>query len=209
MHEIPLGKTVEYPQEYAPQVLFPIARSASRAAFAEASTLPFHGTDIWNAWELSWLESTGKPAVATATVTIPADSPNLIESKSLKLYLNSFVNTRYQSARNLEGILAADLSAAAGTAVDVKIAEASARTSDVIAQFPGICIDGLHIESPAGAPDAGVMRSGPDRVVSEELHSHLLRSNCPVTNQPDTGSILIRYGGSQIDRQTLLEYIIS
>ena len=209
MQEIPLGKPVDYPQEYAPGVLFPIARSESRGALFSAQDLPFRGEDVWNAWELSWLDTSGKPVVATACIRIPADSANLIESKSLKLYLNSHAYTRYTSAGELQEIVTADLSGAVESAVSVEIAEASVTTSDVITQFPGVCIDDLHIESPPAESDAGKMRSDAKSVVREELYSHLLRSNCPVTNQPDVGSILIRYEGAQINRQRLLEYIIS
>jgi 7-cyano-7-deazaguanine reductase len=206
MQENPLGKPLDYPQEYAPEVLFPIARSASRDALPGNDPLPFHGEDLWNAWELGWLKPSGTPVVATAVIRIPAHSENLIESKSLKLYLNSLANMRYSSDQEVATLIASDLAAAAGCAVAVTI---SAAPSDNIDQLPGICIDESQFEAVANDGEFPALRADAGSIVSEELYSHLLRSNCPVTNQPDTGSILIRYEGAKIGRSQLLKYIVS
>jgi 7-cyano-7-deazaguanine reductase len=206
MHENPLGKSLDHPQDYAPGALFPIARSASRDALPVNGPLAFHGEDLWNAWELGWLDPSGKPMIATAVIRIPAQSENLIESKSLKLYLNSLANTRYSSDREVATLIASDLTTAAGCTVTVKI---SAATSGDIDQLPGTCIDDSLFEAAANDGEIPALQSDAGSIASEELHSHLLRSNCPVTGQPDTGSILIRYEGPKIDRSRLLQYIVS
>jgi len=208
MHEIPLGKPTEYADEYAPELLFAVARSGARDAAGIGPDLPFAGSDIWNAWELTWLDESGKPVVATGTITVDAGSPNIVESKSLKLYLNSFAMTRYPSADEVSALIAKDLSQVAGSDIMVSIKTATDSTSDSIVEFPGTCIDELQIPAPPYHVDPGLLRCGDD-TICEALHSHLLRSNCPVTNQPDMGSILIDYTGPTIDRSSLLQYIIS
>jgi len=209
MNKVPLGKPVEFPEEYAPDVLCAIPRAESRSGLGLGGDLPFHGEDIWNAWELTWLAASGAPVVATATIRINAASPNLIESKSLKLYLNSFAMTRYVGPDELTNIIAIDLSGTTGLDVDVSISPASDSTSDTIEQFPGACIDAVEIGDVPTMVDATGLATNTGPEVTEELYSHLLRSNCPVTNQPDSGSILIRYRGQQIDRQALLTYLVS
>lgn len=209
MREIPLGKSTEYSGEYAPDLLFPVARADAREALGIGPKLPFSGTDIWNAWELTWLNAGGKPVVATATFLVDATSPNIIESKSLKLYLNSFAMTRFGSADEVAASITADLSRIAGNDVVVKITTAAESTSCSISEFPGTCIDDLDMSVLSEKVDAGLLRCEADEVIHEELYSHLLRSNCPVTNQPDMGSVLIRYRGPKIDRSSLLQYIVS
>lgn len=209
MDNIPLGNPVEFPQEYAPDVLFAIPRAESRTALGLHDDLPFHGKDIWNAWELTWLARSGTPVVGTATICIDAASPYLIESKSLKLYLNSFAMTRYTCPDELATIIANDLSNSAELEVDVSITPASDSTSDTIEQFPGANIDAVEIGDVPTTVEATVLATSAGPEVTEELYSHLLRSNCPVTNQPDSGSVLIRYRGQQIDRQALLTYLVS
>jgi 7-cyano-7-deazaguanine reductase len=208
MHEIPLGKPTEYASEYAPGLLFAVARSEARDASGIGPGLPFSGSDIWNAWELTWLDESGKPVVATATFTVDATSPNIIESKSLKLYLNSFAMTRFPNEDEISDLIEKDLSNIAGNKVVVDITPARISTSDSIAEFPGTCIDYLEITDVPNNVDAGLLRCS-NEVVSEEIFSHLLRSNCPVTNQPDMGSVLIRYSGPRIDHASLLQYIVS
>ena len=209
MSEIPLGRSTEYSGEYDPALLFAIGRSDARAVSGIGPELPFRGTDIWNAWELTWLDISGKPIVATAVIAIDAASPNIIESKSLKLYLNSLAMTRYQSSDEVAALIAKDLSGAAGDDVVVTVTPAADSTDIPISQLPGTCIDELDIVTVPGNVDASLLRCENSAAVTEELHSHLLRSNCPVTNQPDMGSILIRYGGPKIDRESLLSYIVS
>jgi 7-cyano-7-deazaguanine reductase len=209
MNKVPLGKPVDFPEEYAPEVLCAIPRAESRSALALAGELPFHGEDIWNAWELTWLDAGGKPVVATATIRINAASPNLIESKSLKLYLNSFAMTRYASQDELTTVIAGDLSLSAGDVVDVSITQAGDSMISEIRQFPGECIDAVTTNDVPATVDAAVLATAAGPLVTEEIFSHLLRSNCPVTNQPDSGSILFRYRGEKINRQALLTYIVS
>ena len=209
MSEIPLGRPTEYPVKYAPDLLFPVARNDARATLGIGTELPFTGTDLWNAWELTWLNADGKPAVATATFVVDATSPNIIESKSLKLYLNSFAMSRFGSADEITASIATDLSRIAGSDVAVTVTTAADSTGNSISELPGTCIDGLDMNSSSEFVDAGLLRCEGGNVKSEELHSHVLRSNCPVTNQPDMGSVLIRYSGQKIDRSSLLEYIVS
>ena len=209
MREIPLGKPTDYSGHYAPQLLFAVARSDARAASGIGPALPFTGVDIWNAWELTWLDATGKPVVATARILIDAASPNIIESKSLKLYLNSLAMTRYESGDEVAALIAGDLSAVARDDIVVTLTTAADSTDSPISRFPGYCIDDLDIGATPASVDARLLRCENEAEVTEELHSHVLRSNCPVTNQPDMGSVLIRYRGAKIDRAALLAYIVS
>jgi 7-cyano-7-deazaguanine reductase len=209
MSTIPLGQSAEYPEEYAPEVLFPVARAEARATFRLTGELPFHGTDVWNAWELTWLDSGGKPVIATATIRIDANSPSIIESKSLKLYLGSLAMCRYDSADELKAVIIKDLSAVAGTNVEVSIDPGPAGVLAGIAELPGSCVDGMPFNASREDVDATLLACSSNETVSESLHSHLLRSLCPVTNQPDYGSVLIRYRGPKIEASSILEYLVS
>jgi 7-cyano-7-deazaguanine reductase len=201
---LPLGRATDYPQKYAPEALCAVARSDSRQTLGITGALPFAGVDIWNAWELTWLGDSGKPQVATAEVVVPADSPNIVESKSLKLYLGSFAMTRFRTAERMAETIAADLSECAGAPVEVTL---DAETP--LATFPGACIDSLDVECAEWEVDAGLLESDPAREVQEHLHTHLLRSLCPVTGQPDIGSVLVSYAGPKIDPASLLRYVVS
>jgi 7-cyano-7-deazaguanine reductase len=205
----PLGKASSYPDKYAPELLFPIARSDARLTLGIAAPLPFTGVDIWNAWELTWLSATGKPEVAIAEIRVPADSPNLVESKSLKLYLNSLSMSSFESLETVGATIAGDLSAAAGATVGVEIASVSAAGNRQVNQLPGSCIDLLDVSCDTWEVDASLLHANPKAVVDESLHSHLLRSLCPVTGQPDAGSLLVSYRGPRIDQRGLLRYIVS
>jgi 7-cyano-7-deazaguanine reductase len=207
--ENPLGKVLKYPQTYAPELLYAIPRAASRASFISTPALPFHGTDVWNAWELCWLDTAGKPEIAKAVLRIPADSVNLIESKSLKLYLNSHANCRYPGEREIAAIIAADTSSAAGAAVSVTIETSPGAATGVFAVLPGTCIDDADTGPVRETIDGTRLRADAKHPVCETLHSHLLRSNCPVNGQPDTGSVLVRYEGGRLSRRRLLEYVVS
>jgi 7-cyano-7-deazaguanine reductase len=210
MSKIPLGKPTDYPAEYSPQVLFAVPRIEARKALGMSAELPFHGEDVWNAWELTWLEPSGKPSVATAVITVPADSPNIVESKSLKLYLNSLAMSQYESIDEIGEIIRRDLSGIIGSKVDISILPANDSSTARIASFPGDCIDDLEVQIDVSAGvDAETLKTTGEASIEEELHSHLLRSNCPVTHQPDMGSALVRYRGPAIDRESLLRYIVS
>ena len=205
-----LGKSVAGSSHYDPGLLFPIPRSQGRNAIGLSAVLPFHGVDIWNAWELSWLDALGKPQVAVAEIRVPADSPNLIESKSLKLYLNSLNAMRYPDAHHVERLLRYDLGAAAGGAVEVRVMGLERVSEAAIHDAEGTCIDDLPITiEHYGPPEPAFLCTNPGTRVSETLVSHLLKSNCPVTAQPDWASVVISYQGAAIDRAGLLRYIVS
>ncbi|HJV87982.1 MAG TPA: NADPH-dependent 7-cyano-7-deazaguanine reductase QueF [Noviherbaspirillum sp.] len=205
----PLGKPSSYVAEYAPSLLFPISRQPKRDEIGVGSTLPFFGIDIWNAYELSWLNLRGKPQVAIATFTVPADSPNIIESKSFKLYLNSFNQTKLASPEALADVLRADLSEGFGAPVQVKLVMPEAFSSIEMGELDGLLLDRLDIEVGEYTPDAALLKANhAEAMVEETLVSHLLKSNCLVTGQPDWGSVQIRYVGAQIDQESLLQYLI-
>jgi 7-cyano-7-deazaguanine reductase len=202
-----LGKKTEYPVSYSPDLLQSVPRDEHRRSLGLGAELPFAGEDIWNAYELTWLDVKGKPCVATAEIRVPADSPNIIESKSMKLYLTSLSMNRYEDTGVVRTTIASDLSRAAGAGVGVQLIPLDAPVT--FGSFPGDCIDDLDVECDSGAVDPELLRCANDGSVSEELHSHLLRSLCPVTDQPDSGSILIRYEGRPIDQGSLLRYLVS
>ena len=205
----PLGKPTAYQAEYAPSLLFPIAREQKRAEIGVGGTPPFFGVDIWNAYELSWLNQRGKPQVAIATFTVPADSPNIVESKSFKLYLNSFNQTRMASPEALTDLLRTDLSEGFGAPVQVKLTMPDAFASLRMGELEGLLLDRLDIDISDYSPNPSVLKANHEEAIVEEtLLSHLLKSNCLVTGQPDWGSVQIRYVGSQIDQEGLLRYLI-
>jgi 7-cyano-7-deazaguanine reductase len=205
----PLGKTTAYADRYDPSLLFPIPREHKRVELGVIAPLPFAGVDIWNAYELSWLDARGKPQVALAEFRVPADSPNIIESKSFKLYLNGFSQERIDTAM-LRGTLVRDLSAAAGAAVAVTLS-APAAGAHTIADLSGEVIDAQPLDiDDYGPPKAHYLSANHAAApIEETLVSHLLRSNCPVTGQPDWGSVQIAYRGAPIDHAGLLRYLIS
>jgi 7-cyano-7-deazaguanine reductase len=190
-------------------VLFAVARASAREPLGLASDPPFHGQDIWNAWELTWLDTSGKPVVATATFSVDAASPNIIESKSLKLYLNSFAMSHQDSQTALEKVIATDLSAVAGANVEVSISTGAGGAMARMSELPGTCVDDLELKSSAEYVNPELLRCFPDDLVTAVMHSHLLRSLCPVTGQPDFGSVLVRYHGPRIDPVSFLEYVVS
>jgi 7-cyano-7-deazaguanine reductase len=206
----PLGKSSAYQSQYAPELLFPIPRQQKREEIGLGSgTLPFFGVDIWNAYELSWLNMRGKPQVAIATITAPADSPNIVESKSFKLYLNSFNQTKLANSEALLALLREDLSNAFGAPVHVALTLPEAFGSLAIGEFEGTLLDRLDVDIDAYQPSPQLLRANHDEApVEETLVSHLLKSNCLVTGQPDWGTVEIRYVGPQIDQEGLLKYLI-
>ncbi|WP_426320801.1 NADPH-dependent 7-cyano-7-deazaguanine reductase QueF [Pseudoduganella sp. R-43] len=205
----PLGKTSAYRTDYAPELLFPIPRQGKRDELGLTGTLPFFGVDIWNGYELSWLNMRGKPQVAVARFTIPADSPNLIESKSFKLYLNSFNQTRLAGPDALKMLLQQDLSAAAGGSVHVTLTMQEDFQKLEMGELEGQLLDRLDIDVDNYSPQPETLKANFDELpVEETLVSHLLKSNCLVTGQPDWGSVQISYYGPQIDQESLLKYLI-
>lgn len=206
----PLGKPTEYRADYAPELLYPIPRQLKRDELGiAAGALPFVGEDLWNAYELSWLNAKGKPIVALASFRVPADSPNLIESKSLKLYLNSFNQTPFADLAAVETALVRDLSAAAGAPVRVTVEPLGSHPQVAIGYPQGELIDDLDIACTTYQPDPQLLTMGDGPECEETLVSHLLKSNCLVTGQPDWAMLVVRYRGRPIDRAGLLRYIVS
>jgi 7-cyano-7-deazaguanine reductase len=204
-----LGKPASYQSAYDPSLLFPIARQGKREELGISGTLPFFGFDLWNAYEVSWLNLRGKPQVAIATVMAPADSPNIIESKSFKLYLNSFNQTRLAGSAALLELLRADLSAGFGTPVQVALTLPDAFSTLQMGELDGLLLDRLDIDVEGYTPDRSLLSANQDEAaVEEKLVSHLLKSNCLVTGQPDWASVQIQYAGPQIDQEGLLRYLI-
>jgi 7-cyano-7-deazaguanine reductase len=206
-----LGQRVDYPASYDPARLFPIARAPQRASLGLGeAALPFRGVDIWNAYELSWLDGRGKPQVAIGEFRVPCESPSLVESKSLKLYLNGFTQERFGSIAALGARITADLSAAAGAPVGVALRAPSSLATDALGDLEGQSIDGLDVAiDHYGPPQASFLAADSTVPMSETLVSQLLKSNCPVTGQPDWATVQVRYAGPRIDREGLLRYLVS
>lgn len=209
-HASPLGKATEYQSHYAPELLYPIPRQLKRSELGITdANLPFVGEDLWNAYELSWLNPKGKPVVAVGTFRVPANSPNLIESKSFKLYLNSFNQSSFDNIAAVSATMSRDLSAAAGSPVIVTLEPLSASPVASIGTPDGILLDELDITCDRYQPEPALLTPLPGENVEETLYSHLLKSNCLVTGQPDWAMVVIRYRGKPIDRAGLLRYIVS
>lgn len=209
-HASPLGKATEYQSRYAPELLFPIPRQLKRSEIGiDDSALPFVGEDLWNAYELSWLNAKGKPVVAVGTFRVPADSPNLIESKSFKLYLNSFNQSSFESVEAVAQTMARDLSAAAGRPIAVALQPLASAPTAAIGIPAGIALDDLDIACDRYQPAPELLTTQAGAILEETLYSHLLKSNCLVTGQPDWAMVVIRYRGRPIDRAGLLRYIVS
>ena len=205
----PLGKVSAYQTQYTPELLFPIARQQKRDELKLTGTLPFFGVDIWNAYELSWLNMRGKPQVAIATFTVPADSPNIIESKSFKLYLNSFNQTRLANEDALLSLLRADLSNGFGAPVQVALTLQEHFSTLRMGELDGVLLDRLDLDVDLYTPSPKLLSASQNEApVEEKLVSHLLKSNCLVTGQPDWASVQIHYVGPQIDQEGLLRYLI-
>jgi 7-cyano-7-deazaguanine reductase len=203
-----LGRAVDYPRHYDASLLFPIARNVGRSSLSLDAALPFIGHDRWHAYELSWLDVRGKPVVATATFTVPADSPHLVESKSLKLYLNSFNATRFDDVEAVRARIATDLSQTAGTPVVVQFG-LPAFAEDDATSSNSFLLDTLDITiDDYGPPNKTHLHCMAERA-NETLCSQLLKSNCPVTGQPDWAHVRIAYAGPRIDRAGLLRYLVS
>ncbi len=206
-----LGKHSSYEPNYNPDILFPIARDTKRKEIGiDPNALPFYGYDSWNHYEVSWLNQKGKPIVATAHIYYDCSSPFIIESKSLKLYFNSFNNTKFSSITSLIETVKNDLQQRLKTDVTVNISPLNSNLNASIESFDGHCLDGLDIECDTYTVEPNYLTSsGAITITEETLYSNLLKSNCLVTKQPDWGSVQIHYKGKQIAREGLLKYIIS
>ena len=219
MNDTPLGKTVDYPSAYAPQLLFAIPRAAGRANLGLDSArkggtpnvLPFTGDDFWTAYEISWCNAQGKPLVAVGEFVLPCESPNIVESKSLKLYLNSLNQHRFTSFEDATKTIADDVSRVAGAPVDVTLYSIDDYARKGLTVFDGQCLDEQDVDCTVYQPDADllVLSGEGDEQVDETLYSHLMKSNCPVTGQPDWATIVVRYSGRPICHRSLLRYLVS
>ncbi len=207
----PLGKSSDYVATYSPHLLFPIPRAPKWAELGlAAETLPYQGVDLWNCYELSWLLPSGKPVVAIGEFEIPADSPSIIESKSFKLYLNSLNQSVFESREALAEVMSSDLSAVAGKPVKVRLRTLDEVAAEGVATLPGRCVDDLDVTiEHYDHPQPGLLACDAGHMVEESLHSHLLKSNCPVTGQPDWGSVVVEYRGAALQAESLLAYLVS
>ena len=219
-----LGKSSAYIDQYDASLLFPIARQTKRGELGIKSTLPFMGADLWTAYELSWLNPRGKPQIALAHITVPCETPCIVESKSFKLYLNSFNNTAFESIGAVRERIATDIGHAAwqpaegqDARVGVKNARVGVRlvppelfAAEKVVELDGVQLDRLDLDCTHYSPAPHLLQAAfNEKPVSETLVSHLLKSNCLVTSQPDWGSVQINYSGPQIDQAGLLQYIVS
>ncbi|OEF23930.1 NADPH-dependent 7-cyano-7-deazaguanine reductase QueF [Vibrio rumoiensis] len=218
-----LGQTTQYSHNYDPSLLQAVPRSLNRndLGLTDAQNLPFVGTDIWTMYELSWLNNKGLPQVAIGDVMLPVTSPNLIESKSFKIYLNSLNQTKFESWQQVQDTIAKDLSQCAGDPVSVELHSLQHYTQQPITTMQGHCIDDQDIEINDYQFDESYLEGAvtdrsistnqedPQNHITETLHSHLLKSNCLITNQPDWGSVEIEYTGKQINQEALLRYLVS
>jgi 7-cyano-7-deazaguanine reductase len=214
--QAPLGKTSSYADQYDASLLFPIARYDKRLEIGVNGTPPFFGADMWTAFEVSWLNERGKPQLAIAHITVPCESPNIIESKSLKLYLNSFNNTVFTDMTAVIAVLRGDLSAAAWQGstsygvVGVRMVAPNAFDAEPIHELDGLSLDRLDIDCTRYTPAPDLLRTTTGEApVSEVLVSNLLKSNCLVTGQPDWGSVQISYSGQALNQEGLLQYLVS
>jgi 7-cyano-7-deazaguanine reductase len=204
----PLGRRTSYAERYDPDLLFAVERAPQRAELGFGAALPFRGADLWTAYELSWLDAAGKPQVAIATLTVPAESPRLVESKSVKLYLTALNQTRFASEADVQAAIARDLSDATGASVGVALTLPPEFAALPHSELAGDCLDALPIAVDDGSPVPEALRAeGP--AVAESVYTRLFRSVCPVTGQPDYASVQLAYHGAQIDRAGLLRYLVS
>jgi 7-cyano-7-deazaguanine reductase len=204
----PLGHATTWSDAYDAALLFPVERAPLRDDLWLAPPLPFRGADLWTAYELSWLDSAGRPQVAIATFDVPAESPRIAESKSVKLYLTALNQTRFASSAAVAATIARDVGAATGSAIDVTLAPADHLAALSAGELAGACIDALPLVAIDDAPAPERLRaSGP--VVAETLCTRVFRSVCPVTGQPDYASVQIRYRGERVDAAGLYAYLVS
>ncbi|RUO25397.1 NADPH-dependent 7-cyano-7-deazaguanine reductase QueF [Aliidiomarina minuta] len=210
MSNLSLGQATEYSQQYNSELLQPVPRALNRTPIGiNEQNLPFYGYDEWTGYELSWLNSKGLPQVAIARFTVPVTSTNLIESKSFKLYLNSFNQSRFNDWQQVQTLMQQDLSACAAGPVTVQLYPLAEFAQESISNLPGIHLDSLDISINSYDYNPGLLRQKSGSEIEETLTSDLLKSNCLITNQPDWGSVSIAYKGPQIEHESLLAYLVS
>jgi 7-cyano-7-deazaguanine reductase len=203
----PLGRSTDYPERYDASLLYSMPRAPQREASGLSGELPFRGFDLWTAYEITWLDPRGKPQIAVGRMSVPADSPRIVESKSLKLYLGSFAQEKLADRGEVARMIDADLARACGASVAIEL-EPAGDSPAPLESLPGESLDELQIETDAYAPTPAFLAAGGPHV-DETLRTALFRSLCPVTAQPDVGDMMIRYRGPRIDRSGLLKYLVS
>lgn len=208
LEKSPLGNKTPYIETYSPDLLFPVPRSLARSKIGLDFCLPFSGVDLWSGFEISWLNNKGKPQVASAEFSFSCTSPNIVESKSFKLYLNSFNDSRFNSYNEVKQIISTDLSKTVASDVHVDLFTLDELKNKPLEDFQGVCLDSLEIETSTYHVDCNLLKTEPVHI-EEAVYTHLLKSNCLATGQPDWGSLYIKYEGPQIDHTSLLKYIIS
>ena len=207
---MPADNQTEYPTTYTPSLLEPIARQVQRQALGVAhGSLPFEGKDLWRAYEFTWLNDKGKPEVAVADFLIAGESTNLIESKSLKLYLGSFANTVFSRRDEVIQRLESDLTKTVQAPVGVRLVNSTEIQGEGVGQFDGILLDELDIDIVDYQCNPDLLDLESSMIIQENLHTHLFRSLCPLTGQPDFASIQVNYKGRGISHAGLLRYLIS
>jgi len=205
----PSGQSVVYSTHYNPGLLITIPRSENREKLGlNLKDLPFQGFDVWHAYELSWLNKQGKPQVAIGRLTFPCESTYLIESKSLKLYLNSLNQEKYGSDSELSELIADDLSTAVEASVTIELLSLNSE-GNALESPQGVCLDKLEVEISAYHPKAELLKNEDSNLVAETLYTNLFRSNCPITNQPDWATFTVTYKGKRISHVALLQYLVS
>ena len=207
----PLGKATDYPDRYDASLLFAVPRAPQRAALGIEGNLPFFGCDVWNAYEITWLDLQGRPRLAIGEFRVRAESPAMVESKSLKLYLGSFAQEPLASATALRERIAADLSRVCDDEVAVALTPSvtfEAAVPPRVASTRSESIDETDVTIEASHPDPALLAHA-EVPIDESLSSSLFRSTCPVTGQPDYADVFIRYRGPRIDRASLLRYLVS
>ena len=202
MTDLPLGKPVQAPRRLDRTVLRAIDRTAAREILGLGTPLPFRGEDVWRCYELSWLRPDGLPRIGVLTLRIPCVTPATVESKSLKLYLNGFAHTAFRTVREVRARIRADLEALVGAAIAADIAEGPGHGA--AGDFDSFCLDDLDRYEPDAALLQPTGATGADAV-----HTHLFRSVCPITAQPDWGAVAIAWRGGLLDRGSLLRYLVS
>ncbi len=206
MAQIPLGKQVKYSSVYDPALLFPIPRSNNRMDLKNGTN--FYGVDIWNCYEVSWLNMNGKPCVRILELYIPSTTTNIVESKSLKLYLFSLNNNKFDSEKTVMSLIKSDLEKALGSSVEVVLHNIEHFKNQKLNNLDYLCIDDLDVE--CDPSDKGVTLLQKDaKIVTEKFYTNLLRSNCLITSQPDWATLYVSYKGPKIDHSAFLKYIVS
>jgi 7-cyano-7-deazaguanine reductase len=208
VHSIPLGQDTEYRFDYDASLLAPIPRALGREKLGIDES-QFVGVDVWNAYEISWLNSRGLPLVRLARLVVPCDSPCIVESKSLKLYFNSFNQSTFDSEAMVKDLMQRDISHCVGADVQLFLLPVDDSEAFIPSIMPGTCLDSQQISCDQYQTDKSLLQCGEGRVTDERVYSHLLRSLCPVTGQPDWASVFIQYTGQRIDEASLLRYIVS